>query len=30
LAYSAAFAVVIFVLGFAYFRGSRDDFEAAL
>jgi ABC-2 type transport system permease protein len=30
LGYSAAFAVVIFVLGFAYFRGSRDDFEAAL
>jgi lipopolysaccharide transport system permease protein len=30
LAYSAAFALVIFLAGFAYFRRSRDDFEAAL
>jgi homopolymeric O-antigen transport system permease protein len=30
LAYSAAFAVAIFVLGFAYFRRVKDDFEAAL
>ena len=30
LAYSAAFAIVIFVLGFAYFRRSKDDFEEAL
>ena len=30
LAYSAAFALVIFVLGFWYFRRSKDDFEEAL
>ena len=30
LLYSAAFAVVIFVLGFWYFRRSKDDFEEAL
>ncbi len=30
LAYSAAFAVVIFLLGFSYFRRVKDDFEAAL
>ncbi|HZP95099.1 MAG TPA: ABC transporter permease [Candidatus Limnocylindria bacterium] len=30
LAYSAAFAIVLFVLGFAYFRRSKDDFEEAL
>jgi ABC-2 type transport system permease protein len=30
LAYSAAFAAAIFVIGFAYFRGVKDDFEAAL
>jgi len=30
LAYSAAFAVVIFALGFAYFRRSKDQFEEAL
>jgi lipopolysaccharide transport system permease protein len=30
LAYSAAFAVAIFLVGFAYFRRVKDDFEAAL
>src|SRR5438105_920768 len=30
LAYSAAVALVIFVLGFAYFRRSKDAFEEAL
>jgi ABC-type polysaccharide/polyol phosphate export permease len=30
LAYSTLFAVVVFVLGFAYFRRSKDDFEEAL
>ena len=30
LAYSAAFGLVTFVLGFAYFRRAKDDFEAAL
>lgn len=30
LAYSVAFAIVIFVLGFAYFRRSKDEFEEAL
>ena len=30
LAYSAAFGLVAFVLGFAYFRRAKDDFEAAL
>jgi ABC-type polysaccharide/polyol phosphate export permease len=30
LAYSAAFALVIFLIGFAYFRHVKDDFEAAL
>jgi lipopolysaccharide transport system permease protein len=30
LLYSAAFALVIFVLGFWYFRRSKDDFEEAL
>ena len=30
LGYSAAFAFVIFVVGFAYFRRVKDDFEAAL
>ena len=30
LAYSALFAVVIFALGFAYFRRSKDNFEEAL
>jgi ABC-type polysaccharide/polyol phosphate export permease len=30
LAYSAAFALAIFGLGFAYFRRAKDDFEAAL
>jgi ABC-type polysaccharide/polyol phosphate export permease len=30
LAYSAVFALVIFVIGFAYFRRVKDDFEAAL
>jgi ABC-2 type transport system permease protein len=30
LAYSAAFALGIFGLGFAYFRRAKDDFEAAL
>jgi len=30
LAYSALFAIVIFGLGFAYFRRSKDDFEEAL
>ena len=30
LAYSAAFGLIIFVLGFAYFRRVKDDFEAAL
>jgi hypothetical protein len=28
--YSAAFAAVIFVLGFWYFRRSKDNFEEAL
>ncbi|MGH2500706.1 MAG: ABC transporter permease [Candidatus Limnocylindria bacterium] len=30
LAYSAAFALAVFLLGFAYFRRARDDFESAL
>ncbi len=30
LAYSSAFAIVIFALGFAYFRRSKDEFEEAL
>ena len=30
LAYSAAFGLVVFVIGFAYFRRVKDDFEAAL
>jgi ABC-type polysaccharide/polyol phosphate export permease len=30
LAYSAVFAMVIFALGFAYFRRSKDSFEEAL
>jgi lipopolysaccharide transport system permease protein len=30
LAYSACFALAIFAFGFAYFRGVKDDFEAAL
>jgi len=30
LAYSTVFAVVIFALGFWYFRRSKDDFEEAL
>jgi len=30
LAYSLAFALVIFALGFWYFRRSKDDFEEAL
>jgi len=30
LAYSTVFAVIVFVLGFAYFRRSKDDFEEAL
>ncbi len=30
LAYSAAFAVVAFALGFAYFRKTKDEFEEAL
>ena len=30
LAYSAVFAAVLFVLGFAYFRRAKDDFESAL
>ena len=30
LAYTAAFAVVLFVAAFAYFRGAKDNFEAAL
>ena len=30
LAYSAIFAVVIFALGFAYFRRSKNEFEEAL
>jgi ABC-2 type transport system permease protein len=30
LAYSAAIAVVVFVLGFAYFDRAKDDFESAL
>jgi lipopolysaccharide transport system permease protein len=30
LAYSAVFALVLFLIGFSYFRHSRDDFEAAL
>ena len=30
LAYSAAFSAVLFVLGFAYFRRSKYDFEEAL
>lgn len=30
LAYSAAFALVVFVLGFAYFRHAKDEFEEAL
>jgi lipopolysaccharide transport system permease protein len=30
LAYSAAVAIVLFFIGFAYFRRSSDDFEAAL
>ena len=30
LAYSAAFALVLFALGFAYFRRSKDQFEEAL
>ena len=29
-AYSTVFALVIFALGFAYFRRSKDDFEEAL
>ncbi|HKW77518.1 MAG TPA: ABC transporter permease, partial [Candidatus Limnocylindria bacterium] len=30
LAYSAAFAALIFLLGFVYFERSKDEFEAAL
>ncbi len=30
LSYSAAFAFAVFVIGFAYFRRSKDEFEAAL
>ncbi len=30
LAYSAVFAIVMFVLGFAVFRRSKDSFEEAL
>jgi ABC-type polysaccharide/polyol phosphate export permease len=30
LAYSAAFAIVLFVVGFAYFDRAKDDFESAL
>ena len=30
LLYSAAFGLVAFVAGFAYFRRAKDDFEAAL
>jgi lipopolysaccharide transport system permease protein len=30
LAYSAAVAIAIFLIGFAYFRRVKDDFEAAL
>ena len=30
LTYSAVFAIVIFALGFVYFRRSKDDFEEAL
>jgi ABC-2 type transport system permease protein len=30
LAYSAAVAVALFVIGFAYFQRSKDDFESAL
>jgi lipopolysaccharide transport system permease protein len=30
LAYSAVFAAAIFLIGFAYFRRVKDDFEAAL
>ena len=30
LAYSAAFAVAIFAIGFWYFRRSKDQFEEAL
>ena len=30
LAYSTAFALVIFALGFAYFRRSKNEFEEAL
>jgi ABC-type polysaccharide/polyol phosphate export permease len=28
--YSAAVAVVLFVIGFAYFRRTKDDFESYL
>ncbi len=30
LAYSAAFALLLFAVGFAYFRRAKDDFESAL
>jgi lipopolysaccharide transport system permease protein len=30
IGYSAAFAAILFVLGFAYFRRAKDDFESAL
>jgi ABC-type polysaccharide/polyol phosphate export permease len=30
LAYSAAVAIVIFVVGFWYFDRAKDDFESAL
>ncbi len=30
LAWSAAFALAIFVIGFTYFRRAKDDFESAL
>ena len=30
LAYAAAFGIVLFVAGFAYFRRAKDGFEAAL
>jgi len=30
LAYSAAVAVFVFVIGFAYFDRAKDDFESAL
>ncbi|MDP9265061.1 MAG: ABC transporter permease [Chloroflexota bacterium] len=30
LAYSAVFAVLLFAVGFAYFRRAKDDFESAL